>query len=361
MKKRRILAIVLAVVMTAGLAACAGDGGATPTPAAPTAPDTSAAGQPAGDVGAFEGLDPITINFAHVVSVNSPKGWGAERFRELMEERTGGLVTVHVFPDSQMGTDREITEQMMMDVLHMNAPLTSVLTFIIPEFEVFDLPYLFDSREMAFDAVHGSFGAEFDELIAQNSMVNLGWWMGEFMQIANNVRPLYTVEDLAGLQLRVSQSPILLARMEAVANAVSIPFAEVYSALQTGVADGLDNPLTNIVNRSFYEVADYVAIMDLSVVMYPVLMSRGMYDSLPDPVRELVHEVLAEIAAEQWVVSLESEMGYIGYLESAGVTITYWSAEERARLLEAMSPAFDVFVNNVERGEHLLQILENYR
>jgi len=356
---KKILALLIAVLMIAGLfAACSND---TPAESPAPSPDASATETPDVAPPAPSGEVEFEINFAHVVSVNSPKGWGAERFAELMEERTDGRVTVNVFPDSQMGTDREITEQMMMNVLHMNAPITAVLTFIIPEFEIFDLPFLFDSREMAFDALHGSFGAEFDRLIAENEMVNLGWWFGEFMQIANNVRPLYTVEDLSGLQIRVSQSPILLARMEAVANAISIPFAEVYAALQTGIADGMDNPLTNLVNRSFYEVAGYIAIVDLSVVAYPVLISRGMYDALGDELREILHAVVDEIAAEQWEVSLNADLNYIDYLEGAGATVTIWDTAERERLLEAMMPAFDVFTSNVPAGAALLDILENYR
>ena len=308
------------------------------------------------------GSPEVVINFAHVVSVDSPKGLAAEMFRELMQERSGGRVEVNVFPASQLGTDAEITEQMMMDITHMNAPLTSVLPFIIPEFEIFDLPYLFDSRDMAFNAVHGTFGDTFGDLLAKHNMVLLGWWMGEFKQIANNVRPLHTVEDLNGLRIRVSQSPVLVSQFEAVANASSIPFAEVYASLQTGVVDGLENPLTNIVNRSFYEVAGHIAMTDHGIILYPVLMSANMYKSLPADLLELLHEVLDEVSAYQWPRSLAADGEEVALLEATdGVELVWWDEAERARLFEAMSVSYDNFRATVPASEELLELLETYR
>ena len=334
------------------LSACAGGGTTTPTPGGAPAPGADPVAEVADSV--------HTINFAHVVSIHTPKGAEIEMFRDMMYERTNGRVIVNVFPNGQMGNDREITEQMLVNTIQMNAPLTSVLPFLIPEFEFFDLPYLFGSPEIAYDAVHGAIGDMFDELFAEVGFVGLGYWFGGFKQIANSQNPAYTVEDLAGLRMRVSASPILLTQFEAVSNATFIPFPEVYAALQSGVVDGVENPLANIVTQSFYEVANYLSVTDHGIMLFPIVITYAAYNELPADLREIMHEVLLEIQADQWQTAIDYEISLLDYLAEAGVQIAHWDQTERDRLFTAMYASYEQF-REMQGGVELLEILENYR
>lgn len=120
------------------------------------------------------------IVFAHVVRPTTAKGQGAERFAELIEERSNGRITVNVYPDSQLGSDREITEQMQSGTVHMNAPFTGVLPSFVPQFQVFDLPFLFSSTEQAYDAMHGDLGEVLNEYLIPQGLYGLGYWDGGF-------------------------------------------------------------------------------------------------------------------------------------------------------------------------------------
>jgi len=303
----------------------------------------------------------FNLTFAHVVSATHPKGMAAARFAELVEERSGGRITINVFPDSQLGTDQQITEQMMLDVIHFNAPLHSTIVSIIPEFELFDLPYLFYSEEQAYAALHGTLGERFNEFLAARNLVGLGYWTGGFKQLTNNVRPIHSVEDLSGLQMRVSQSPMLISQFRAInAGGISIAFAELYTALSTGIADGQENPLSNIVTRRFYEVQSYVTISNHGFFVYPFFMSAGTYNQLPESLRQVIHDVAAEVASFQWELNAATEQEYLDHLyESGVVSINYFTPEAMQGFRAATQVTYDEFAQS-PNGVELLEILRRY-
>ncbi|MCL2853829.1 MAG: TRAP transporter substrate-binding protein [Defluviitaleaceae bacterium] len=358
MKKlfRTVPALILA---TALLGACtAPDGGAASAqpPAQPAANGGTADASPApADPG-----EVFNLTFAHVVSASHPMGIASTRFAELLEERTGGRIVVTVFPDSQLGNDQEVLEQMMLDVIHFNAPLHSVLTSIIPEFEMFDLPYLFYSMDDAYRVLHGALGDRFKEFLAESNLVSLGYWTGGFKQLTNNVRPIHSVEDLDGLQMRVSQSPMLISQFRAInAGAISIPFVELYTALQTGIADGQENPLSNIVTRRFYEVQNYITISNHGFFVYPFFMPAATYDRLPEDLRRIIHEVAQEVAEFQWELTAATDDEYLEYLYNAGVNINYFTEEAMRGFRAATQVTYDEFAES-PNGAELLEILGRY-
>ncbi|MCL2616933.1 MAG: TRAP transporter substrate-binding protein [Defluviitaleaceae bacterium] len=356
MKKffKTVPALIIAVALLSACATPGGGGGAAPAqPAAPPAGD--AAAQAPADTG-----ETFELVFAHVVSASHPMGVASTKFAELLEERTNGRISVSVFPDSQLGNDQEVLEQMMLDVIHFNAPLHSVLTSIIPEFEMFDLPYLFYSMEDAYTVLHGSLGDRFKELLAERNLVSLGYWTGGFKQLTNNVRPINTVEDLYGLQMRVSQSPMLISQFRAInAGAVSVPFVELYTALQTGIADGQENPLSNIVTRRFYEVQSYVTVSNHGFFVYPFFMPAGTYNSIPEDLRQIIHEVAQEVAVFQWQLTEDTDEEYLQYLYDAGISINYFTEEAMRGFRAATQSTHDEFAAS-PRGAELLEILSRY-
>jgi len=303
----------------------------------------------------------FTLTFAHVVSAAHPKGVAATRFAELVEEKSNGRIAINVFPDSQLGSEQEITEMIVLDVVHFNAPLHSTLVFIIPEFELFDLPYLFYSKDQAYAALHGALGERFNEFLAAHNLVGLGYWTGGFKQLTNNVRPIRTVEDLSGLQMRVSQSPMLISLFRAInAGGISIAFAELYSALQTGIVDGQENPLSNIVTRRFYEVQNYVTVSNHGFFVYPFFMSAETYRQLPLSLRQVIHEAAEETALFQWELNAATEQEFLAHLYASGaVSINYFTDEAKHGFRAAVQSIYDEFARSPS-GAELLKILSGY-
>lgn len=236
------------------------------------------------------------IKFAHVVSASTAKGKAAEKFKELLEERTDGQIKVEVYPDSQLGADREITEQMQSGAIQMNAPFTGVLPAFVKQFEVFDLPFLFKDREHVKNAVNGELGDIFNKHLEKQGLRAIGYWDGGFKHLTNSKQTIQKPKDLDGLKMRVSQSPLLISQFKAMgAGGVSIDFAELYTALQTKTVDGQENPLSNIVSKKFYEVQDYLTLSAHGYMSYPLLISEKFYQELPEDLQKAVEEVAAEV------------------------------------------------------------------
>jgi len=333
LKRKLISRLVIGVVFLLFIAGCSGE-------------DQKVSG---------ESNEEYVIKFAHVVNPTTAKGKAAEKFKELIEERTDGQITVEVFPDSQLGSDREILEQMQSGAVQMNAPFTGVLPSFSKEYEVFDLPYLFEDRDHAYEATNGELGSMLGEKLKSQGLHVLGFWDGGFKHLTNSVRPIETPEDMSGLKIRTSQSPLLITQFKAVnASGVSIDFAELYTALQTGTADGQENPLSNVISKRFYEVQDYITLSDHGYMGYVLTISDKFYQDLPDNLKSAVDEVAKEVTEWQWKESIADEEGYMKTLKESGIEITELTTEQKQAFKVAMEEAYEVFAK-IEGSEELLQ------
>ncbi|PLT29395.1 TRAP transporter substrate-binding protein [Peribacillus deserti] len=299
-----------------------------------------------------------TIKFAHVVSASTAKGKAAERFGKLLEERTKGQIKVEIFPDSQLGADREITEQMQSGTIQMNAPFTGVLPSFVKQYEVFDLPFLFSDRESARNAMEGKLGEMLNKRLEQQGLRALGYWDGGFKHLTNSKRAIEGPEDLDGMKIRVSQSPLLISQFKAMgAGGVSIDFAELYTALQTKTVDGQENPLSNIVSKKFYEVQDYMTLSSHGYMAYPLLISNKFYQDLPEDLRKAVDEVAAEVNDWQWDQSAADEVEYMKTLEDSKIKITKLNEGQKEAFKEATKKVYDEF-EKVEGSQELLDAVK---
>ncbi|MFB5660465.1 TRAP transporter substrate-binding protein [Alteribacillus sp. HJP-4] len=299
------------------------------------------------------------IEFAHVVTPSTAKGEAAEHFGELLEERTDGRMTVEIYPDSQLGSDREITEQMQSGTIQMNAPFTGVLPSFVPQYQVFDLPFLFDDRDHAFDSVNGELADSLNEYLTDADLRALGYWDGGFKHFTNSERPIESVEDMEGLSMRVSQSPLLTAQFDSWgAGGTSIDFSELYTALQQGTVDGQENPLSNIVSQNFYEVQDYMTYSAHGYMGYALLISESYYQELPEDLQEAVTEVAQETSEWQWEQSEQKEEEYAQTVEESDMEVTELTEEAKQGFIDASEGVYDQYVEEVEGGQEILDTIE---
>lgn len=298
------------------------------------------------------------IKFGHVVSPNTAKGKAAEKFGELIEEKTDGQITVDIYPDSQLGSDREILEQMQSGAVEMNAPFTGVLPSFEKQYEIFDLPYLFDEKEEAFEATNGELGDLLGEKILDQGFHVLGFWDGGFKHITNSKHKVEKPEDLQGLKLRTSQSPLLISQFEAVgAGGVSIDFSELYTALQTQTVDGQENPLSNIDSQKLYEVQDYLTLSEHGYMGYVLMMSEDFYQDLPDDLQVAIDEVSEEVSEWQWEQAEQDEEEYMETLEESDIEISELTDEQKQAFKDEMEEVYDEF-KEMEGSEELLESLD---
>lgn len=306
------------------------------------------------------GQDVYEIKFAHVVRPTTPKGLAAEEFKKLLEEKSNGRIKVTIYPDSQMGNDQEINEQILGKTLDINAPFLSTITSFVPEFELFDLPYLFDNADQVYEALTGDVGAKLNEYLEAKGLVSLGYWSGGFKQLTNSKRPIKSVKDLDGLKIRVSQSPLLVTQFRAInAGGISVPFVDLYSSLQTGTVDGQENPYANIATKKFYEVQDYMTISDHGFMGFSFFMNKEKFDALPEDLQTLVKEVSKEVTAWEWEKNAELDDSYLQEIKDSGITIDTFDEAAKKEFRAATQAAYDEYTKT-ENGRELLELVEKY-
>jgi C4-dicarboxylate-binding protein DctP len=237
-------------------------------------------------VGAAYAQQPIVIKFSHVVAEDTPKGKGALKFKELAEARTKGRVKVEVYPNSQLFKDGEEMQMLQLGNVQMLAPSVSKFGPLgAREFEVFDLPYIFDDYKGLHSVTQGRIGQQLFKKLDSKGIIGLAYWDNGFKQMSAN-KPLKTPADFRGLKMRIQSSKVLDGQMRALGATPQImAVSEVYQALQTGVVDGTENPPSNLYTQKMHEVQKYLTLSDHGVIEYAVIVNKKFWDGLPADIR----------------------------------------------------------------------------
>lgn len=230
--------------------------------------------------------NPIIIKFSHVVAVDTPKGRGAERFKQLAEERTAGKVRVEVYPNSTLYKDTEELEALQLGAVQMLAPSVSKFGPLgVKEYEAFDLPYIFPNKAVLHRVTEGPVGAQLFEKLESKGIHGLAYWDNGFKVMTAN-RPLRMPADFQGLKMRIQASKVLDAQFRALgANPQVMAFSDVYQGLQTGVVDGTENTPSNVYTQKMHEVQKYLTLSDHGYIGYAVITNRDFWQKLPPDLR----------------------------------------------------------------------------
>jgi C4-dicarboxylate-binding protein DctP len=236
--------------------------------------------------GMAQAQQPVVIKFSHVVAENTPKGKGSLKFKELAESRTQGRVKVEVYPNSQLFKDGEEMQMLQLGNVQMLAPSVSKFGPLgVREFEIFDLPYIFDNYDELHKVTSGPLGRLLFRKLESKGIIGLTYWDNGFKVMSAN-KLLRTPADFRGLKMRIQSSKVLDAQMRALgATPQVMAFSEVYQALQTGVVDGTENPPSNLYTQKMNEVQKYVTVSDHGVVEYAVIVNKKFWDGLPADLR----------------------------------------------------------------------------
>ncbi len=256
---------------------------------------------------------PIIIKFSHVVAPDTPKGKGADRFKQLLEERSKGKVKVEVYPNSQLYKDKEELEALQLGAVQMLAPsLAKFGPLGVKEFEVFDLPFIFKD-DASFRAVtNGKTGTDLFAKLESKGIKGLAYWDNGFHIMSAN-KQLHTVADFKGLKMRIQGSKVLDAQMRALGAIPQVmAFSELYQALQSGVVDGTEGVPSNFFTQKIYEVQKHITLSNHGHLAYAVIINKKFYDGLPADIRTALDSAIKdstvyanEIASSENASSLE--------------------------------------------------------
>jgi len=229
---------------------------------------------------------PIVVKFSHVVATDTPKGKGADYFKKLAEERTKGKVKVEVYPNSTLYKDREEVEALQLGSVQLLAPsLAKFGPLGVREFELFDLPYIFDNYKELHDVTSGPVGQGLLKKLDSKGITGLAYWDNGFKVMSAN-KPLKKTDDFKGVKMRIQSSKVLEAQMRALGAIPQVmAFSEVYQALQTGVVDGTENPPSNLYTQKMHEVQKFVTLSDHGYLGYAVIANKKFWEGLPADIR----------------------------------------------------------------------------
>ena len=310
----------------------------------------SCRGPGAGDSGA----PTWTVRFSHVLSTSSEFHLMAERFRNLMDERTGGRFRVVIYPSGQLGGERVGFEQIQAGAVQLAITGTPVLSGWVPESQVFDLPFLFETRDHGLRVMNGPFGDWWRDLLLERTGVrSLGFLDYGFRHVYNRRGPVEAPGDLAGLKLRVLQNATYLAAYSALGvQATPMNYGEVYSALQQGVIDGGEANAVGFVSSRLYEVARFYSFTSITYNPITLLVNEPFYQALPPDIRETVDRAAVDALAYQSEVARRMEADALEEMRANEVAI---SRPDLAPFAPAVRPRiWDELAARLPDGEALI-------
>jgi C4-dicarboxylate-binding protein DctP len=300
----------------------------------------AAAGMSMFAAGTVHAQAPIVIKFSHVVTANTPKGQAAERFKQLVEERTKGRVKIEVYANSQLYKDKEEMEALQLGAVQMLAPsLAKFGPLGVRDFEVFDLPYLFTSKAALGAVTNGPVGRGMLNKLEAKGVVGLAYWDNGFKVFSAN-KPLKVPADFRGLKMRIQSSKVLEAQMRALGSTPQVmAFSEVYQALQTGVVDGTENPPSNLVTQKMHEVQKFVTVSNHGYLGYAVIVNKKFWDGLPADIRTQLEGAMKDATQYNNQVAEKDNLDALEEVRKSGkTTIIVPTAEETAAMRAALEP-----------------------
>ncbi len=292
---------------------------------------------------------PIIIKFSHVVAADTPKGNAAEFFKKRAEELTKGKVKVEVYPNSQLYKDKEELEALQMGAVQMLAPsLAKFGPLGVKEFEVFDLPFIFNGYEDLHKVTKGPVGQQLLAKLEPKGIKGLAYWDNGFKSFSANT-PIKTPEDLKGKKLRIQSSKVLEAQMRALKAIPQVmPFSEVYQALQTGVVDGTENPISNFYTQKMQEVQKYMTLTDHGYLGYAVIVNKKFWNELPADIRTQLETAMKEATDYANKIAKQSNDKDLESVKASGKTeVTALTAEQRAAFKKVLVPVHDKMASRI--------------
>lgn len=297
----------------------------------------------------------IIIKFSHVVAQDTPKGKAAEHFKKLAEERTKGKVKVQVYPNSQLYKDKEELEALQLGAVQMLAPsLAKFGPLGVKEFEVFDLPYIFDDYKDLHKVTEGPVGKQLLGKLQTKGITGLAFWDNGFKAFSAN-KPLKAPADFKGLKMRIQSSKVLEEEVRALGALPQVmAFSEVYQALQTGVVDGTENPISNFYTQKMHEVQKHLTLSNHGYLGYAVIVNKKFWDGLPADVRTTLEGAMVDATKYANQIAEQQNLRDLESVKKSGKTTIYTpTPAEKAALKAALVPVHKKMESRI--GADLIQ------
>jgi tripartite ATP-independent transporter DctP family solute receptor len=273
------------------------------------------------------------------LSEDHPQGIAVKKFAELVAAKSGGKVTAKLFAGGSLGNDVTMISALRGGTQEMVVPDSSTLVSMVKDFTVLNLPLTIANEAEADALLDGPFGKKLLAELPEKGLVGLGFWENGFRHITNSKKPITKAEDIAGLKIRVIQNPLFLDTFNALgANAVPMPFTELYTALEQKAVDGQENPTPTILASKFYEVQKHVVLSKHIYSVWVLLLSKKTWDGLTPDEQKAVTEAGREATLFERKTIREFGEKALGELKAKGLAVTELPEAETAKLRTKLEP-----------------------
>ncbi len=263
---------------------------------------------------------------------------------EILAKESGGRMSIKVYHSDQLGQEKDVVQQVQFGVIDMSRCSFAVLNNIIPETQVLSLPYVFRSIEHMHKVVDGPVGEEIFKAMEAKGFVGLAYYDSGARVFFNKKHPIKGLSDMKGLKLRVQQSDVAIAMVQALgANPTPMPPGEVYNAIQTGVIDGAENNWPSYHSQRFFEQAKFISETNHQMQPDVLIMSKKVWDKLPAADQAMIKKAAKESVAKNRELWAAREKQALDGVVAGGAQIEPLSDAIRAELAGTMKPVYDKF------------------
>jgi len=283
-----------------------------------------------------------TMKFSYPVAEESTMGQTVNKFAELVEQKTEGAVTVRPFPQAQLGNEIQSISSAQGGIVEGAVTTTAGLAAMVPEFDMFNLPFMFESYEQMDNVTRSDISKSILAKLEPNGIVGLCYWDYGFRNLTNKKRPVQSLADASGLRIRTIQNAVYIDSLKAMGiNPTPLPFPETFTALETGAIDG--NEIADDVTRSgsFYEVQDYLTQTKHFTTLSVVYVSKKFWDGLDETQQTAVNEACLEASDYNRQIIVDGEQGTLDFLQEKGMQVSEITPEALEGFHEAVAPVVE--------------------
>lgn len=288
------------------------------------------------------------IRFGYGLNENSNQGRAAKLFAEEVAKASDGKLKMRTFGAASLGSDDQMQSALIGGAQEMMVGSTATLVGITKEMAVWDTPFLFSSAEQADAVLDGPVGRQVMDKLEEKGLVGLVYWENGFRNLTNNTRPITRLEDFSGVKLRVMPNPVFLDTFKLMgANAVPLPFSELFTALETKAVDGQENPFNTILSSKFYEVQKYLTVTNHVYSPWIVTVSKRWWDGLSQTEQNILMEAAKKARDFERQDTREEAARALAELKDKGMQINEVDPAEVQRMREQAAPAIQKVVDTV--------------
>lgn len=268
---------------------------------------------------------------------------GGVKFCELLEKKSGGKMKAKMFGNSTLGKDTAVVSSMQGGVIDMGIMNTNLLTGLVKDFGVLDFPFAFPTAQVAYKVLDSEWGKKLSDKLLDKGLVGLGYWEMGYLNYHTGTRPIKKLEDIAGLKIRVTETPLQIDFQNSLgANAVPIPYVELYTALEQHTVDGGTQSFINLEVAKLFEVQKYVTVTNHMYNPQILMMSKKVFDKLNPDEKKVVQEAAVEARDYQRQISQQYSAKSLEFLKGK-LAVNVLPPEEIARMKEKSKPIIEKY------------------